>query len=226
MFPADFANRSQTADIPAGPRRSLPRHPPGSATGSGPAPIASQTGRLPGRHARSPSKDCRCALESKTDDRSEGRAAALPAPAAIGSQSPSSCRCDRWPARPGRRSEPESWQRFKPTHDPQQRLDVYIAIDNNALAVPDHNLDFDDSPFRCPSQAAPARSPPAQIRQCRQADLRDTPCASQTAAGWKSHAVAPSPMPAAEPKNSPRLSVAFLRPTIDGDDPCQQFQGD
>jgi hypothetical protein len=51
-------------------------------------------------------------------------------------------------------------------------------------------------------------------------------CARRTAAGWKSHADAPSPMPAAEPKNSPRLSAAFLRPTIDGGDPCQQFQAD
>ena len=70
------------------------------------------------------------------------------------------------------------------------------------------------------------RSLPARIRECRQAALRDTPCARRTAAGWKSHVGAPSPMPAAEPKSSPRLSAAFLPPTIDGGDPCQQFQGD
>src|SRR5271169_1773078 len=33
--------------------------------------------------------------------------------------SPSSCQCGRSPAIPARCSEPESWQRFKPTHDPQ-----------------------------------------------------------------------------------------------------------
>jgi DDE superfamily endonuclease len=84
----------------------------------------------------------------------------------------------------------------------------------------------DDSPFRCPSQAAPARSLPARIREWRQAAVRDTPSARRTGAGWKSHADAPSPIPAAQPKNSPRLSAAFAPPTIDGGDPCQQFQGD
>jgi hypothetical protein len=59
-----------------------------------------------------------------------------PAPAATGLQSPSSCQCGQSPAIPARRSELESWQRFKPTHDPQQRLHVYVAIDNNAPAVP------------------------------------------------------------------------------------------
>lgn len=54
---------------------------------------------------------------------------------------PSSCRCDRSPARPARRSEPGSWQRLKPTHDPQQRLHVHVAMNNNAPAVRDHNLD-------------------------------------------------------------------------------------
>ena len=37
-----------------------------------------------------------------------------------GSQSLSSCRCDRTPAIPARRSQTESCQRLKPTHDPQQ----------------------------------------------------------------------------------------------------------
>ena len=41
--------------------------------------------------------------------------------------------------------------------------------------------------------------------------------ARRTGAGWTSHAEAPSPMPAAEPKNSPRLSAAFPPPTIDGE---------
>ena len=41
--------------------------------------------------------------------------------------------------------------------------------------------------------------------------------ARRTGAGWTSHADAPSPMPAAEPKNSPRLSAAFPPPTIDGE---------
>jgi len=54
----------------------------------------------------------------------------------------------------------------------------------------------------------------------------DTPCVRRTGAGWKSHTDAPSPMPAAKPKNSPRLSAGFPAPTIDGGDPCQQFQGD
>jgi len=141
MFPADCANRFQRANIPAEPRRSSPCHAQGSATGSGPVPIASRTGRRPGRHARSPSKDRLCGHESKTALRSADRAAVPPAPAATGSQSPSSCQCGQSPAIPAHRSEPESWQRFKPTHEPQQRLHVSVAIDNNASAVRDHNLD-------------------------------------------------------------------------------------
>jgi hypothetical protein len=65
---------------------------------------------------------------------------------------------------------------------------------------------------------------PAKIREYRQAALRDTPCARRTAAGWKFHVGAPSPMPVVDPKSSPRLSAAFLRPTIDGGDPCQHFK--
>ena len=61
---------------------------------------------------------------------------------------------------------------------------------------------------------APERSSLARIRECRQAALRDTPCARRTAAGWKSHVGAPSPMPAGDPKSSPPLSAAFLPPTI------------
>src|SRR6266496_4232474 len=68
-------------------------------------------------------------------------AAVPPAPAATGSQSHSSCRWGRSPAILARRSEPESWQRLKPTHDPQQALHIYVAIDNNAPAVYAHNLD-------------------------------------------------------------------------------------
>jgi hypothetical protein len=74
-------------------------NPPGLATRTDPVPIASRTGKLPGHCARSPSKDYRCGHESKIDDRSTDRAAALPIPAAIGSQSPSSCRCGRSLAR-------------------------------------------------------------------------------------------------------------------------------
>jgi hypothetical protein len=43
-----------------------------------PVPIASRTGKPPGRHARSPSEDRRDAHESKTDDRLADRAAAPP----------------------------------------------------------------------------------------------------------------------------------------------------
>ena len=38
----------------------------------------------------------------------------------------------------GRQPYSESWQRFKPTHDPQQGLHVYVAIDNNAPTVRAH----------------------------------------------------------------------------------------
>jgi hypothetical protein len=61
--------------------------------------------------------------------------------------------------------------------------------------------------------AAPERSLPAQIREYRQAALRDTPCARQIAAGWIFHVGARSPMPVVDPKSSPQLSAAFLRPT-------------
>jgi|SRR5215472_8354743 len=37
----------------------------------------------------------------------------------------------------------------------------------------------------------------------------DGPAALAMFLGWKSHADAPPPMPAAQPKNSPRLSAAF-----------------
>ena len=114
MSPADYANQFQKADNRVGPRRSSPRRRSRSATRSGHVPIASRTDRLPGRHARSPSTDRLCGHESKTADRSADRAGALPAPAATGSQSPSSCRCGQSPARPARRSEPESWQRSSP----------------------------------------------------------------------------------------------------------------
>lgn len=53
----------------------------------------------------------------------------------------------------------------------------------------------------------------ASIRTLRQAGPRDTPCARQTAAGWKSRDAAPSPMPATEPDSSPRRSAASPPPT-------------
>src|ERR1700724_1518993 len=95
----------------------------------------------PGPHAKSPSRDRRCVHESKTAGRSEDRAVISPAPAATGSQSLSSCRCDRSPAKPEPLSEIGSWQRFKPAHDPQQGLHLDIVIDQNAPAVRAHDLD-------------------------------------------------------------------------------------
>src|SRR6266403_6155718 len=95
----------------------------------------------PGRHARLPSKDRRYVHESKTAGRSEDRVSISPAPAATGSQSPSSCRCGRSPAKPEPLSELESWQRFKPAQDPQQGLHLAVAIDHDAPAVRAHDLD-------------------------------------------------------------------------------------
>src|SRR4030088_524947 len=115
-----------------------------------------------------------CDHESKTTVRSADRAAVSPAPAATGLQSPSSCQCGQSPAIPARRSEPESWQRFKPTHDPQQRLQVYVAIDNNAPAVRHHNLDSTTARFgallrllrhdHCRHESGNVAKPPFAIR--------------------------------------------------------------
>src|SRR5665213_1626644 len=96
---------------------------------------------LPGHHARSPSKDRRCVHESKTAGRSMDLAATPPAPAATGSQSPSSCRCDRSPAIPGPLSEPGSRQPFKPAQNSQQGLHLDVAIDQDAPAVRAYDLD-------------------------------------------------------------------------------------
>ena len=82
------------------------------------------------------------------------------------------------------------------------------------------------SPIGYPIQAAPEQSSPAQTQGARQAAPRDTPCATKTKADWKSRADAPSPRPAVGPTDSPRRCEPLPHPTIDGADPCQQFQGD
>jgi hypothetical protein len=90
-------------------------------------------------------------------------------------------------------------QRLKPTHDPQQALHVYVTIDNNAPAVHAHNLDSATAQssdlFRLlrhdhrRHESGNAAKPTFAIR------LRKA-----NSSWWKSHADAPSPMPAAEPK--------------------------
>ena len=89
---------------------------------------------------------------------------------------------------------------FKPTHDPQQGLHTDVAIDNNARIG-------DQTPISTTARFAALfrllRNDHRRTnRQCRQTALRDTPCARRTAAGWKSHVGAPSPMPAGDPKLS------------------------
>ena len=54
----------------------------------------------------------------------------------------------------GRQPYSESWQRFKPTHDPQQGLHVDVAIDNNAPTVRAH-ISIGYRQVRYPFQAAP-----------------------------------------------------------------------
>ncbi len=121
-------------------RRSSPLHLPGSATGSGPVPIVSRIDRPPGRHARSPSEDCRCGHESKTDDRPADRAAIPPVPAVISWQSLSSYRCDQSPARRELRSETGSWP-FQHRDNPRQRRRIDVSVDDHATPAPQHNLD-------------------------------------------------------------------------------------
>ena len=87
-----------------------------------------------------------------------------------------------------------------PTHDPKQGLHIYVAIDNNAPTVRAHDLDSTTARF-----AALFRLLRNDHRRHESASVAKLPFAirlapARTAAGWKSHVGAPSPMPAGGPE--------------------------
>lgn len=76
-----------------------------------------------------------------------------------------------------------------------------------------------------PPSASPGSGaiPPTQIPQQPQAALHEKPCATQTAADWRSRAAELSPTPVAEQNGTPRRSEALMRPASDAAGPCQQL---
>ncbi len=97
--------------------------------------------------------------------------------------------------------------------------------DRQQSAVRSRSRSRSDQPMVPCSSAGPQQQPQKQSHPDHQAGLLDTPCATQTGVGSRSHDDVPLPTPDEGPKSSPRQYEASQLQPSDGADRCQQSKG-